>query len=134
MRSRRPGERWRSCIRWSPGFSRCGDERARDEDRLKPGLQRISSIPSKLGEVYNRASVLRRNQCAREISMSRQLSRQQAVVLGIVILLGLGLGSWVLVRLQDAHGLGGDVFHVEAGFADIGGVEVGTRVRVQGID
>lgn len=66
--------------------------------------------------------------------MSRSLSRWQAVVLGIVILAGLGLGAWALFAQNHHAWRGNDSFHVVAGFADVGGVEVGTRVRLQGMD
>jgi phospholipid/cholesterol/gamma-HCH transport system substrate-binding protein len=57
----------------------------------------------------------------------------QAVVLGAVVVAGLGLGTLGLFAIGNRQWLG-DAFHVTAGFADIGGVEVGTRVRIQGID
>jgi phospholipid/cholesterol/gamma-HCH transport system substrate-binding protein len=66
--------------------------------------------------------------------MSRHLSRLQAVVLGFVVLGVLALGTIGLFAIGSRHGLGADSFHILAGFQDIGGVEVGTRVRIQGID
>ena len=66
--------------------------------------------------------------------MTRQLSRQQAVLLAAVVLAGVGLAIWAMFRLADRRGLGNDAFTVEANFGDVGGVEVGTRVRLQGID
>jgi phospholipid/cholesterol/gamma-HCH transport system substrate-binding protein len=66
--------------------------------------------------------------------MSRHLTRLQAIFLGLVVLLIVGLGTLGLFAIGDRHGLGSDSFHVVAGFTDIGGVEVGTRVRVQGMD
>jgi phospholipid/cholesterol/gamma-HCH transport system substrate-binding protein len=66
--------------------------------------------------------------------VSRQLSRLQAVVLGLVFVAGLGLGLFGLFAVGNRNGLDGSAFPVRAGFADIGGVEVGTRVRIQGID
>lgn len=66
--------------------------------------------------------------------MSRQLSRLQALVLGLVVLAGLGLGLWGLFAAEGRNGLDSSAFAVQAGFDDIAGVEVGTRVRIQGID
>jgi phospholipid/cholesterol/gamma-HCH transport system substrate-binding protein len=50
------------------------------------------------------------------------------------VLLAVTLGSLGLFALGGRHGLGSGSFRVQVAFADIGGVEVGTRVRVQGID
>jgi phospholipid/cholesterol/gamma-HCH transport system substrate-binding protein len=65
--------------------------------------------------------------------LSRSLTRMQAAVLGAVVLLGLALGVIGLFAAGSRHWLP-DAFHIRAGFADVGGVEPGTRVRVQGID
>jgi phospholipid/cholesterol/gamma-HCH transport system substrate-binding protein len=70
----------------------------------------------------------------KETAMSRHLSRLQAILLGSTVLAVLGLSALGLFAIGGRHGLGGDSFHVVAGFQDIGGVEVGTRVRIQGID
>ena len=66
--------------------------------------------------------------------MSRSLSRLQAVVLAAVVLAGLVLAGTGLFAVGSRHWPGSDTFRVSGGFADIGGVEVGTRVRIQGID
>lgn len=66
--------------------------------------------------------------------MSRELTRLQALVLGGIVVAALFLGGYALFAIQERRGLGADAFTVHAGFRDIGGVEVGTRVRVQGID
>ncbi len=66
--------------------------------------------------------------------MSRSLSRWQAVLLGLVVLLGLGLGGVGLFLVGSRTWFAGDSFHVRAGFKAIQGVEEGTRVRVQGIN
>jgi outer membrane protein OmpA-like peptidoglycan-associated protein len=66
--------------------------------------------------------------------MSRSLSRLQAVLLGTVVLLGLGLATAGLFAIGNRQWLWSDTFHVQAGFPQIRGVEVGTRVRVQGIE
>src|SRR5271154_6701086 len=66
--------------------------------------------------------------------MTRQLSRQQAVLLAVVMLIGVSLATWVVLSVKERRGLGSDAFAVEANFGDVGGVEVGTRVRLQGMD
>ena len=66
--------------------------------------------------------------------MSRELTRLQALILGSIVVSALLLGGYALFAIQERRGLGSDAFTVHAGFQDIGGVEVGTRVRIQGID
>jgi phospholipid/cholesterol/gamma-HCH transport system substrate-binding protein len=66
--------------------------------------------------------------------VSRSLSRLQAVFLGAVVLLGAGLGVLGLFAVGSRGWFGNDALHVRAGFREVRGVEVGTRVRVQGID
>jgi phospholipid/cholesterol/gamma-HCH transport system substrate-binding protein len=66
--------------------------------------------------------------------MSRSLTSLQALVLGAIVVAALGLAGGTLWLLEQRRGLGSDAFIVHVGFRDIGGVEVGTRVRVQGID
>jgi phospholipid/cholesterol/gamma-HCH transport system substrate-binding protein len=66
--------------------------------------------------------------------VSRNLSRLQAVILGLIILAGIALGLAGLFAVGSRNGLDGSAFPLRARFADIGGVEVGTRVRLQGID
>jgi phospholipid/cholesterol/gamma-HCH transport system substrate-binding protein len=67
------------------------------------------------------------------LTVYRSLSRRQAVLLALVVLTGLGLGVLGLFAVGSRHWLGG-AFHVRAAFADAGGVEPGTRVRIQGLD
>lgn len=66
--------------------------------------------------------------------MSRSLTRLQALVLGAVVLLGAGLGVAGLFTVGSRGWFGKDALTVRVGFADIRGVEVGTRVRIQGLD
>ncbi len=66
--------------------------------------------------------------------MSRKLTRFQAAFLGALVLVTLGLGGAGLMILNDRSGWGSDNFRVHVGFPDVGGVEVGTRVRIQGMD
>jgi phospholipid/cholesterol/gamma-HCH transport system substrate-binding protein len=53
--------------------------------------------------------------------------------LAVVVLTGLGLGVVGLFAVGSRHWFG-DSFHVRAAFRDVAGVEVGTRVRIQGLD
>jgi phospholipid/cholesterol/gamma-HCH transport system substrate-binding protein len=66
--------------------------------------------------------------------VTRSLSFRQAVLLGLTILAGAGLGAAGLFLVGSRGWFGEDALHVRAGFADVRGVEVGTRVRIQGID
>jgi phospholipid/cholesterol/gamma-HCH transport system substrate-binding protein len=66
--------------------------------------------------------------------VSQQLSRLQAALLGLVVIIALALGCGTLFVLGERSGWGADSFHVVAGLPDIAGIEVGSRVRIQGID
>jgi phospholipid/cholesterol/gamma-HCH transport system substrate-binding protein len=66
--------------------------------------------------------------------MSRGLSRWQAVLLGTVVLGALALGGIGLFAVGDWTWLSKDTLHVQVAFPEIRGVEVGTRVRIQGLD
>jgi phospholipid/cholesterol/gamma-HCH transport system substrate-binding protein len=58
----------------------------------------------------------------------------QALVLGVSVLLGLGLGAFGLFSVGSQQWLWGKAFHLNVGFRQIRGVEPGTRVRVLGRD
>jgi phospholipid/cholesterol/gamma-HCH transport system substrate-binding protein len=66
--------------------------------------------------------------------VSRQLSRFQASFLGVLVIATLALGGSALIALGDRAGWGSDSIRVVVGFPDVGGVEKGTRVRIQGMD
>jgi phospholipid/cholesterol/gamma-HCH transport system substrate-binding protein len=66
--------------------------------------------------------------------MARSLSRVQLALLGFAVLLALSLAGWGLFLVQDRAGWSSQSFHVHAAFADINGVEAGSRVRIQGMD
>ncbi len=66
--------------------------------------------------------------------MSRSLSRWQAVLLGVAVLVGVALSAVGLFAVGSRQWPLGDTFTVAVGFANIRGVEEGTRVRIQGID
>jgi phospholipid/cholesterol/gamma-HCH transport system substrate-binding protein len=56
------------------------------------------------------------------------------VVLGVVVVAIVALGSLGVFAVGNRQWLWSDTFQLQAGFAQVRGVEVGTRVRVQGID
>lgn len=75
--------------------------------------------------------------------MSHSLTRVQAILLGVVVLLGLGLTVTALFLIGGADGTftiagrhvwGEKPFHVRAGFQDIQGISAGTPVRIKGMD
>jgi phospholipid/cholesterol/gamma-HCH transport system substrate-binding protein len=66
--------------------------------------------------------------------MSRTLSSLQAALLGVAVLLGLGLVAGAIYIVAAKQWFGKDALHVEAGFDNAGGVEVGTPVRIQGVN
>ncbi|MFO0880165.1 MAG: MlaD family protein [Gemmataceae bacterium] len=66
--------------------------------------------------------------------MSRSLSRWQALLLGLVVLISLGMGGLGLFVVGSQTWPGRNDLHVLVGFPEILGVEVGTRVRIQGVD
>jgi phospholipid/cholesterol/gamma-HCH transport system substrate-binding protein len=65
--------------------------------------------------------------------VSRTLSTLQAIVLGVVVLLGLGVIAGAVYVVAAKQWFGQDALHVRAGFRNAGGVEVGTPVRIQGV-
>jgi phospholipid/cholesterol/gamma-HCH transport system substrate-binding protein len=77
------------------------------------------------------------------VNVSHTLSRIQAFLLGVVVLLGLGLSVLALFLIHAADGSlavagyqiwGEKSFHVRAGFQDAQGVLPGTVVRIKGMD
>jgi phospholipid/cholesterol/gamma-HCH transport system substrate-binding protein len=66
--------------------------------------------------------------------LSRSLSRLQALVLGLVVLIGISLAAVGLFAVGSRGWYGQDALTIRAGFPSVRGVEVGTRVRVQGLD
>jgi phospholipid/cholesterol/gamma-HCH transport system substrate-binding protein len=66
--------------------------------------------------------------------MSRPLSRWQALLLGLVVLAGLALGTLGLFAIGSRGWFGSNALRIQAAFPEIKGVEVGTRIRIHGID
>jgi phospholipid/cholesterol/gamma-HCH transport system substrate-binding protein len=97
-----------------------------------------------MGELSERITFGRSVPSSEELSVTRSLSRSQAILLGILVLGGLVLGGLGLFWIGGRNTAGvppflarwllPDSLHLRAGFARIQGVEVGTRVRVRGID
>src|SRR5262249_23540610 len=67
-------------------------------------------------------------------TMSRSLSRLQALVLGLVVFAGTALAGVGLFTIGSKDWYGKDALHVRVGFHEVRGVQPGTRVRVQGIE
>ena len=66
--------------------------------------------------------------------MSRSLSRWQAVALGVIVLAGLGLGTWGIFRIGERRQLWAEDITLLAGFPRLQGAAVGTPVRVRGLE
>lgn len=66
--------------------------------------------------------------------MSQSLSRVQAMVLGIVVLLGLAVGGYGLFRVAGKQGLWTDTTELTVGFAEAHDITPGTVVRIRGVD
>ncbi len=64
--------------------------------------------------------------------MSRSLSRLQAAILGVAVVIGLGLACVGLFAVGNGHWPWEKTLHLQVGFRQIHGVEVGTPVRVLG--
>lgn len=66
--------------------------------------------------------------------MTRSLSRSHAILLTLVVLGAIALAGWTThqVRQRFGHGPGAMAAHSE--FHDVAGIQVGTRVRYQGLD
>ncbi len=66
--------------------------------------------------------------------MSRALSRKQALLLGLVVLVGLALGTWALFQIGGRQRLWAETFELRAGFTHANGIDKGTPVRFRGVD
>jgi hypothetical protein len=66
--------------------------------------------------------------------VSRSLSGLQALLLGVVVLVGGGLIAAAVFAVGSRQWFGSRTLTVQATFSNIQGVEVGTRVRVRGLD
>jgi ABC-type transporter Mla subunit MlaD len=66
--------------------------------------------------------------------MSHRLSRRQAALLGLVVLVTLALAAASLWRIGSHQGLFAETFDVTVGFAEVHDVAPGTAVRVRGVN
>ncbi len=66
--------------------------------------------------------------------MSQSLSRRQAVILGLVVVVALVLGGYGIARIADKQGLWADTIELTAGFSEAHDITPGTPVRIRGID
>ena len=66
--------------------------------------------------------------------MRGEIGRGRALANGLAILAILGLAGLGIARVSARQWRWQETFHARAEFATIGGVEVGAKVRVQGID
>lgn len=66
--------------------------------------------------------------------MSHSLSRRQAAVLGLVVVLALVMGGYGIARIADKQGLWADTVELTAGFPEAHDVTPGTPVRIRGVD
>jgi ABC-type transporter Mla subunit MlaD len=58
----------------------------------------------------------------------------QALLLGLVVLAGVGLGAWALFQIGGRQRLWAETFELRAGFREASGLDRGTPVRFRGID
>lgn len=66
--------------------------------------------------------------------MTRSLTRWQAGLLGILVLLAFVLGVWGLIQVGERQRLWSDSFSLRVGFSNLQGLNVGAPVRVRGLD
>ena len=66
--------------------------------------------------------------------MSQGLSRRQAALLGLVVLVTLALAAGSLWRIGSHQGLFAETFDATVGFAEVHDVAPGTAVRVRGVN
>ena len=66
--------------------------------------------------------------------MSHSLSRRQAAVLGLIVVVALALGGYGIARIADKQGFWADTVEVTAGFPEAHDITPGTPVRIRGVD
>ena len=65
--------------------------------------------------------------------MTEILTRKQAILLACVVLIGLGLLSFGLFSIGDQQQLWHGQFNITMKLPNAGGLDIGTRVRIQGV-
>jgi phospholipid/cholesterol/gamma-HCH transport system substrate-binding protein len=66
--------------------------------------------------------------------VSRSLSTLQAILVGLVLLVGLGLIAATVYAVGSRKWFWNDSLQVRAGFPAVQGVEIGTKVRIRGME
>jgi len=66
--------------------------------------------------------------------LSHTLSRKQAFVLGLVVVLAVALGGVGLARIAGKQGLWAETVELTAGFPEVHDIAPGTPVRIRGVD
>ena len=66
--------------------------------------------------------------------LSKHDRRNWALANGVFALIVVGLAGYGVVRVSQRHWNWQPTFHARAEFRAIGGLEIGAKVRVQGID
>lgn len=66
--------------------------------------------------------------------MTRSLTRMQAALMGVLVLVGGAGAAYGLFAVGDRQRLWSDTFTVHVGFEKLNGVGVGTAVRVRGLE
>lgn len=66
--------------------------------------------------------------------MSQSLTRRQAILLGLFVLMTLGLTLFGMVRIAGRQGLWGDHIEVTVNFPEVHDVSPGTPVRIRGVE
>jgi ABC-type transporter Mla subunit MlaD len=89
----------------------------------------LGNAPVGNSPTYNWAIPLRG-----ETPVSQSLSRKQAFVLGLVVVLALVVGGFGVVRIAEKQGLWADTLELMAGFPEAHDIAPGTPVRIRGVD
>src|SRR3954447_6784248 len=76
----------------------------------------------------------RRHGSIDEVAMRREMTRWRAMANAVFVLGVLGLAGYGVRQVASCNWAWQPTFHARAGFSAIGGIEVGAKVRVQGID
>lgn len=66
--------------------------------------------------------------------MSHTLTRAQAIVLGLVVMVSLGLSGIGLSQIGSNRGYWSNAFEIEAGFPEVHDIAPGTPVRIRGVN
>ena len=90
-------------------------------------------LPGRMLDGRRRAHA-RRHGSNDEVAMRREMTRWRAMANAVFVLAVLGLAGYGIRQVSSRNWAWQPTFHARAGFSTIGGIEVGAKVRVQGID